>query len=110
MERRLARFSTALAILSALGLAGAISLSSTRAEAQEVVPPPEYIATAQPVYYEGHASYWYGGRWYYRNGGGWGHYAGEPAYLRGWRGRPGWGARYHYGNGYRGGAFHWGRR
>ena len=29
-------------------------------------PPDAYIATTDPVYFEGHASYWYGGRWYYR--------------------------------------------
>jgi hypothetical protein len=111
MRRILAGLSTAFATLSALGVAGAISFSSSRSEAQEVVPPAEYIATAEPVYYEGHAAYWYGNRWYYRNGGGWGHYEGEPAFLRGVRGRPGWGARYHYGSGgFRGGAGHGGRR
>ncbi len=44
-------------------------------------PPDGYIATTEPVYFEGRASYWYGGRWYYRNGGGWGHYDREPAGL-----------------------------
>ena len=45
-------------------------------------PPDEYIATTEPVYFEGHASYWYGGQWYYRDGGGrWGHYDREPGYL-----------------------------
>ena len=45
-------------------------------------PPDAYIATTEPVDFDGHASYWYGGRWYYRNGGGWGHYDKEPAALR----------------------------
>ncbi len=44
-------------------------------------PPDAYIATTEPVYYEGNASYWYGGRWYYRNGGRWNHYGREPAGL-----------------------------
>ena len=45
-------------------------------------PPDAYIATAEPVYFEGRASYWYGGRWYYRDGNRWGHYDREPAALR----------------------------
>ena len=44
-------------------------------------PPDAYIATAEPIYYEGHAAYWYGGFWYYREGGRWGHYDHEPAGL-----------------------------
>jgi hypothetical protein len=44
-------------------------------------PPDSFIATTTPVYYEGHASYWYGGRWYYRDGSHWSHYDREPAAL-----------------------------
>jgi hypothetical protein len=44
-------------------------------------PPDAYIATAEPVYFDGHASYWYGNRWYYRDGGHWNHYDHEPAGL-----------------------------
>jgi hypothetical protein len=45
-------------------------------------PPDAYIATTEPFYYDGYASYWYGGRWYYRGGGGrWNHYDREPAAL-----------------------------
>lgn len=44
-------------------------------------PSDAYIATTEPVYYDGYPSYWYGGRWYYRNGGGWNHYDREPAGL-----------------------------
>ena len=44
-------------------------------------PPDAYIATTEPVYFDGHASYWYGNRWYYRDGGGWNHYDREPAGL-----------------------------
>jgi hypothetical protein len=44
-------------------------------------PPDAYIATTEPVYFEGHAAYWYGGYWYYRDGGRWGHYDHEPAGL-----------------------------
>ncbi len=44
-------------------------------------PPDAFIATAEPIYFDGHASYWYGNRWYYRDGGGWNHYDHEPAGL-----------------------------
>jgi len=44
-------------------------------------PPDAFVATAEPVYYEGHATYWYGGRWYYRDGRGWNHYESEPPAL-----------------------------
>jgi hypothetical protein len=54
-------------------------------------PPASYVVTAQPVYYEGHASYWYGGRWVYRDGASWNYYRTEPQYLgarRGYVGSP----------------------
>ncbi len=44
-------------------------------------PPDAYIATTEPVYFEGHAAYWYGGFWYYRDGGRWSHYGREPPGL-----------------------------
>jgi len=45
-------------------------------------PPDAYIATTEPYYFEGHAAYWYGGRWNYRDGAGrWNHYDHEPAGL-----------------------------
>ncbi len=44
-------------------------------------PPDAYIATTSPVYYDGYPSYWYHGRWFYRNGGGWAHYDHEPRGL-----------------------------
>jgi hypothetical protein len=57
-------------------------------------PSAGFIATAQPVFYDGHASYWYNGHWVYRDGGGrWGYYQSEPAYLAGRRGGPAGGRR-----------------
>jgi hypothetical protein len=44
-------------------------------------PPDAYIATTEPVYFDGHASYFYGGRWFYRDGGRWSSYQHEPAEL-----------------------------
>jgi hypothetical protein len=104
MNRIVATVSKALASVAVLGAFAVVSLPDA-ASAQEVVvaPPAEYIATAEPVYYEGHPAYYYNNHWYYRNGAAWASYHDEPAYLRDWRGRPGWGARYHYGAGARAG-------
>jgi hypothetical protein len=44
-------------------------------------PSDGYIATTDPMYFEGHATYWYGDRWYYRDGGAWRHYDREPPAL-----------------------------
>lgn len=70
-----------------------------------LAPPPEFIATATPVYYEGRPAYWWNGRWYFRDGARWGYWHDEPGYLHDWRGHheP---ARVYYGRaggGYRGG-------
>lgn len=74
-------------------------------------PPADYIATMQPVYFEGHASYWYNNRWYYRDGGHWGHYDREPAGLAAHRAQFTAGARVNYGRpSIRGGAVARGRR
>jgi len=71
------------------------------AQAQYVAPPAppdDYIATAQPEYYEGRPVYYYNNSWYYRDThGAWSYYRSEPAYLRDRRAH--WGAndrRYHY--------------
>jgi hypothetical protein len=45
-------------------------------------PADGYVATTEPFYYNGFATYWYGGRWNYRDGSGrWNHYDREPAAL-----------------------------
>lgn len=51
----------------------------------EIFPPAVFIATATPVYFEGHAAYWYGNRWYYREGRSWRPYREEPRYLHEYR-------------------------
>ena len=51
--------------------------------------PAACIATTDPVYYGDYPTYWCDGVWYFRGEGGrWGHYAHEPAGLRGRRGGP----------------------
>jgi hypothetical protein len=47
-----------------------------------VAPPSVVVTTARPVYYEGHAHYWYGNHWYWRDPHGWHTYEAEPRYLR----------------------------
>ena len=83
----------------------ATSFVAMPADAQVVVevgPPDEFIATATPVYFEGRPAYWWGGRWYYRDGRRWGAYRDEPGFLRDYRAHreP---ARAYYGRG--GGGF-----
>ena len=45
-------------------------------------PSDAYIATTEPVYFDGRATYWYGGNWYYREGNRWSHYDREPPALQ----------------------------
>ena len=44
-------------------------------------PPPAFVASTAPVYYQGRPAYYYNDRWYFRSGGGWGYYRSEPGYL-----------------------------
>jgi hypothetical protein len=66
--------------------AGALAASAAVARAQIEVsvgfPTPEFIATTSPIVFEGHSAYWFGGRWYYRDGGAWRYYRDEPVFLR----------------------------
>lgn len=82
MNRTIAALARIAVITSGLGAFAAVSLVTMPAAAQWVPPPPEYIATTDPVYYEGHAAYWYGNHWYWRDEhGAWNHYDNEPASL-----------------------------
>jgi hypothetical protein len=88
-----------LVTVPAVGALAAAVFLAAPAAAQWAPPPPEYIATSEPAYYEGHAAYWYNNHWYWRDEhGGWNHYDQEPAFLadrrahfpparRSWRGR-----------------------
>jgi hypothetical protein len=72
-----------VSIGQAFALATAIGVVSTTASAQmPPPPPPEFVVTAEPVYYEGHAAYWYQNHWYYRDEhGAWAYYHDEPKFL-----------------------------
>jgi hypothetical protein len=101
MNRHIAALSKGFLIVSALGAFAGVSLVGGTADAQWAPPPPEFIATTEPVYYEGHAAYWYGNRWVYRDEhGGWGRYDHEPPALADRRGHfpP---VRHSYGHGRR---------
>ena len=78
MRRNIASLSKGFAVVYALGALAAVS----PAAAQWAPPPPEWIATTEPVYFEGHAAYWYNNHWVWRDEhGAWGHYDHEPAFL-----------------------------
>jgi hypothetical protein len=83
MNRNIAPLSKRVVIaLSTVGAIAAVSLMDTPAAAQGAPPPPEVIATTEPVYFEGHAAYWYDNHWYWRDEhGGWNHYDREPPSL-----------------------------
>jgi len=82
MKRIIATVSKGFVLVSALGALGAVSLIGAPAHAQWAPPPSEYVATTEPVYYEGHAAYWYGGHWNWRDEhGAWNHYDHEPPAL-----------------------------
>jgi hypothetical protein len=77
----------ALLTLCSIGLFAGLCLATRPAAAQVRVyiqppPPPEYIATTDPFYYEGHPVYWYNGYWHYRDDrGAWRYYREEPRFL-----------------------------
>ncbi|HEY1957455.1 MAG TPA: hypothetical protein VGH28_17675 [Polyangiaceae bacterium] len=89
-------------ILVTLGVATlALAALAPLAAAQDNdYPPPEVIVTMSPVYYEGHAAYWWHNHWHYRDAHGhWGHYNAEPKFLHDHRyGHPA--DRHYYAGGY----------
>ncbi len=74
---------THVTLLSMGIIAAALVTMAPAASAQDDdAPPPEVIATLAPVYFEGHAAYWYHDRWHYRDArGAWGYYRSEPTVL-----------------------------
>jgi hypothetical protein len=65
------------------------SYPSATYDGTDVDVPAPYVATTEPVYYGGHAAYWYNNGWRYREGGRWNSYRTEPAGLRQYRGNRG---------------------
>ena len=82
MKRNIVSLSRGFAIVSATGALAAVSLVGVSAAAQWAPPPPEWIATTEPVYFEGHAAYWYENHWVWRDEhGAWARYDHEPPFL-----------------------------
>jgi hypothetical protein len=71
--------------LGAALLAAGLTASAHAGIRVHISLPVEIVATDTPVYFEGHAAYWYGDRWYYRVGRDWYGYEAEPVYLRDYR-------------------------
>jgi hypothetical protein len=89
------RQSTSFVIFGSLGVWFALAGDAAAQPLPPAPPPPAVIATVEPVYYEGHAAYWSGDHWYWRDPHGWHWYATEPAFLRERRGH-GPPPRHHY--------------
>ena len=83
---------TALAICVAVPFTVIVAHSST-AEAQDG-PPVTYVASYEPVYYNGFAHYFYHNRWWYRDHGAWRGYDREPVFLHDRRGE--WAHHWHH--------------
>jgi hypothetical protein len=88
MKRVTTMLSRGFVLVPAAGALAAALFIGAPAAAQWDPPPPEFIATTEPAYYEGHAAYWYNNHWFWRDEhGGWNHYEQEPPYLADRRGR-----------------------
>jgi hypothetical protein len=83
----------AIIMLSRVATLGALALTALGAtgcyagayDDPAYYPSDGFVATEDPVYYDGQATYFYGGLWYYRSGGSWSYYRSEPGYLRDYR-------------------------
>jgi hypothetical protein len=80
-----------IAVLTvAIALPLGILAYSRESRAQVVVvsgPPSEYVASYEPVYYNGFSHYFWHNHWYYRDHGAWRWYEhNEPAFLHDHRG------------------------
>jgi len=71
-----------LVTLTLAALAGAPACYAEVDSGAAAYPPPSFVATAQPVYYEGHPTYFYNGHWTYRDASGrWTYYRTAPRDL-----------------------------
>jgi hypothetical protein len=75
---------TALAVCVAVPFTVIVAHSSN-AEADDW-PTGTYVASYEPVYYNGFAHYFYHNHWYYRDHGAWRGYDHEPGFLHDRRG------------------------
>ena len=95
---------TLLTLTKVLAAAATLTIMAPVASAQDNdYPSPEVIATLTPVYYEGHAAYWYHNHWHWRDAHGrWNHYESEPQVLHDHRyGGHAWDRHYYAGGHHR---------
>jgi hypothetical protein len=90
--RRTVRAILTSAVLLSLPLLSYSPDASAQMEVR-IGPPTAYIASYEPVYYNGFAHYLYRDHWYYRDRVGWHYWDHEPGFLHGYRG--GWEHRWH---------------
>jgi hypothetical protein len=82
-------------LVSAILPVAAIAIAyAHKAQAQFAPPPPAYVASYEPVYYNGSAHYLYRDRWFYRDHAAWRGYEHEPRFLHDRRGE--WGHHVHH--------------
>jgi hypothetical protein len=81
MNRIKRTISKGFVLVPAAGVLAAALFVGAPAAAQWEPPPPEFVATTEPAYYEGHPAYWYNNHWYWRDEHGWNHYDQEPREL-----------------------------
>jgi hypothetical protein len=69
-------------VLFALPLMAMTTIAGAQVEVQ-LSPPDTFVASTEPVYYQGHPAYYYNNHWYYRDEQGrWNYYHDEPGELR----------------------------
>lgn len=84
-------------LVASAALSVAILAYSRESRAQTVVvtgPPSEYVASYEPVYYNGSAHYFWHRYWHYRDHGIWHRWDREPAFLHDHRGE--WAHHWHH--------------
>jgi hypothetical protein len=76
---------------AAVPLAAIVYSTDARADAW---PPGSYIASYEPIYYNGFPHYFWRDHWYYRDHGAWRGYDHEPGFLHDHRGE--WAHHWHH--------------
>jgi hypothetical protein len=92
MTRSIRWFVTAAAL--PLLAVGAYSLEAKAQVVVQVGPPSAYIASYEPIYYNGFAHYLWHDHWYYRDHGAWHWWDHEPGFLHDHRGE--WAHHWHH--------------
>ena len=74
--------SVGVGVVAGLGSAAADADVAFAQEGPPPFPPATYVATVEPVYYQGAPMYWYNNYWYWRDARAqWHYYQREPQFL-----------------------------